>query len=177
MSGITVRSATEADLPAVAAMVDDFVKGHPAENEPRPLDDMRRAYFGDPPLAHLLVACRGNKVIGMGQWTLLYDMFWSKLGGHGEWLYVKPEWRGRGIAAAIVAELCAQIRAAGGEFLRGGGDEPHITELYNRATRGASASVHYIGGAAFGMMGDLAGRPPREIARNLPDPEFNYRAN
>jgi len=169
-----VRRATEDDLDAVAAMVDDMVKGHPAEQEQRPRADLLSAYFSDRPLAHLLVASRDSEVIGMGQWTLIYDMFWSKLGGHGEWLYVRPEHRGHGVAAAIVAEICKEIHTAGGEFLRGGGDEPHITQLYNRATKGALASVHYVGGKAFVELADLAGKSLRDIVRGLPAPEINH---
>ena len=41
----------------------------------------------------------------MGQWTLIYDMFWSAYGGNVEWLYVRPEHRGSGVVAAIVAEI------------------------------------------------------------------------
>ena len=52
----------------------------------------------------------------MGQWTFIYDMFWSAYGGNVEWLYVRPEHRGSGVVAAIVAEISARVRDAGGEW-------------------------------------------------------------
>lgn len=115
---VIVRSATEADLEGVDELVRQFVHGHPAETHPRPLSRLREAYFGPSPVAHLLVACKGSRVIGMGQWTRIYDMFWAMFAGRVEWLFVVPELRGHGIAAAIIAEICHQVRAAGGEFLQ-----------------------------------------------------------
>lgn len=80
-AAITVRLATEADLADVEDMVRGFVAGHPAENHPRPISRLREAYFGAHPVAQLLVACRADRIVGMGQWTLIYDMFWSMFGG------------------------------------------------------------------------------------------------
>jgi GNAT superfamily N-acetyltransferase len=86
----------------------------------------------------LLVATRVELVIGMGQWTLIYDMFWSAYGGNVEWLYVRPEHRRSGVAAAIVAEISAQGRDAGGEFLHGGGNRD-AEALYERVAMGWKA--------------------------------------
>jgi hypothetical protein len=52
-------------------------KGHPAEFHPRSSKALREAYFGDRPVAHLLVAERGNEIVGMAQWRLVHDMFWG----------------------------------------------------------------------------------------------------
>lgn len=83
---LAVRSAREADLDDIEEMIDDFVKGHPAEAHSRSRAKLREAYFGSAPVARLLVATRGDRVIGMGQWALIYDMFWSAFGGNVEWL-------------------------------------------------------------------------------------------
>ena len=170
---LTVRSATEADLGAVEAMIDDNVRGHPAENHPRARSALRDAYFGTSPVAHLLVATRGVEIIGMGQWTLIYDMFWGMYGAHAEWLYVRREFRGRGVAAAIIAEICAQVHCAGGEFLRGGADDAAVAALYERVASGWPARQCYLSAAAFRAFADLAGLPPRTIARRIPAAELN----
>ena len=171
---LTVRPAIEADLDAIEAMVREFVKGHPAENHPRSRETLRAAYFGDPPLARLLVACRGDEVVGMGQWRLEYDMFWGFHGGIPEWLFVRPGHRGSGIAVAIVAAICAEVRAAGGKFLRAASGEARVSSAYEKVATGADARAHNVGGDAFHLFADLAGRPPREIVRNLPDPARNH---
>ena len=120
-------------------MVDDFVKGHPAEKHTRSRSALREAYFGSAPVANLIVAVRAGRVIGMGQWTRIYDMFWSMFGGNVEWLYVRPERRRSGVVLAIVAEICAEVRLAGGQFLHGGGgddEEPYtnVSRLVGRRT-------------------------------------------
>jgi len=108
----------------------------------------------------------------MGQWTLIYDMFWAMYGGNAEWLYVRPEARGRGIAAAIVAEICAQIRNAGGEFLHGGGGDK-VSQLYERVAIGSPTRECHISAEAFQVLADLAGASPRELVRCLPSRELN----
>ncbi len=116
-------------------MIHDFVKGHPAELRPRSRSRLREAYFGSAPLAHLIVAARDSRVIGMGQWTKIYEMSWSMYGASVEWLNVRPRFRGSRIVAALVAEICAQSRAAGGEFLYGGGSD-EVERLYERVAIG-----------------------------------------
>jgi GNAT superfamily N-acetyltransferase len=170
---VVVRSATEADLEDVAAMVHDFVVGHPAEHHPRPLSRLREAYFGTRPVAHLLVATRHGRVVGMLQWSRIYDMFWSMFGADIEWLYVRPEARGLGISAALIAEACRQVRLAGGELLRGGAEEAKNSSLYERVAAGWPSRVCYLSAEAFQVCADLAGLPARDIVRRLPAPELN----
>lgn len=55
---LSIRRATVNDTAEIEGMVDDFVKGHPAENHPRPTNTLRAAYFEEDPVAHLLVAER-----------------------------------------------------------------------------------------------------------------------
>ena len=115
---LSIRNANENDIEEIERMVADFVKGHPAEFHPRSSKVLREAYFGDRPVAHLLVAERGSEIVGMAQWRLVHDMFWGMFGAEAEWLYVKPNRRGSGIVAALVARLCAQASEAGAQFLK-----------------------------------------------------------
>ena len=172
-SALTVRRATEADLAAIEAMVDEHVRGHPAEHHPRSRAALRKAYLGERPVAHLFLAQRGGAILGMGQWIPFFDMFWGKLGGHGEWLFMREGTRGSGIAAAIVAEMSADILREGGEFLRFGADDDDIGRLYRRVAMGGPPDFYYVSAAALRAFGALAGLPPREIVRRLPDPSLN----
>jgi hypothetical protein len=108
----------------------------------------------------------------MGQWTRIYDMFWSMYGGIVEWLYVRPEHRGSGVVVAIVAEICAEVRKAGGEFLHGGGDDA-VERLYERAAIGRPTHECHLSAEAFQVFADFAGSSPREIVRGLPSSELN----
>jgi GNAT superfamily N-acetyltransferase len=114
-----IRLACEADLDDIENMVTDFVKGHPAKRHTRSRSALREAYFGDVPVANLLVAVNHGRIVGMGQWARIYDMFWSIYGANVEWLYVRPEYRGRGVVVAIVAEICAQCVVPAASFYMG----------------------------------------------------------
>jgi GNAT superfamily N-acetyltransferase len=168
-----VRLAAEGDLGAIEEMVNDNVKGHPAENHPRTRARLREAYLGKSPVAHLLVAVYGDRVAGMGQWTLIHDMFWDMYGAHAEWFYVRPEFRGRGVVAAIAAKICADARRAGAEFMRGGADDGEVAALYERVARGWPARQCYVSAQAFRALGELAGSSLRDIVRGLPSPDLN----
>ncbi|HEY5926333.1 MAG TPA: GNAT family N-acetyltransferase [Kofleriaceae bacterium] len=167
-----LREVRETDLSAVAEMIDDFVKGHPAENHPRSLGKLRTAYLGDKRVANLLVAIRREHVVGMVQWSLLYDQFWAMFGVHAEWLYVRPEARGLGIAAAMIADVCARARRTGAEFLRGGANSDALAQLYGRFAIGGPAYECHVSAEAFQVFADLAGKPVREIVRGLPAREL-----
>jgi GNAT superfamily N-acetyltransferase len=172
-ASLLVRAATETDLEDISSMVQEFVVGHPAERHPRPLSKLREAYFGTNPTAHLLVAVRRGRTIGMAQWARIYDMFWAMFGGEVEWLYVRPEARGVGVPAAIIAEMCRQVRLVGGELLRGAAEEAKNAALYERVAMGWPSRVCYVSGEAFQVFADLAGRAPREIVSRRPSPDLN----
>lgn len=169
---LQVRSARESDLDALEEMINDFAIGHPAATHSRSRSRLREAYFGDSPVAHLVVAVRDGIPVGMAQWTKIYEMFWSSYGATVEWLYVRPEFRRSGIVAAIVAEVCAQVRAAGGEFLYGGGGD-EVEPLYERVAIGGPTNHCHLSAEAFQVFADLAGLPPRKIVRHLPAIELN----
>ena len=172
---LLIRDAHEEDLADIESMVANFVKGHPAENHPRSRHALREAYFAERPLAHLLIAERDGQIVGMGQWRLLHDMFWGKFGAEAGWLYVRPEFRGSGIVAAIVARICAQARDAGAQFLYGGGgDGP--SRLYERVAIGNPARECHLSGKAFNVMADLDGLPVRKVIRGLPAPELGLQS-
>jgi len=166
---LLIRDADEKDVPAIESMVAHFVKGHPAESHPRSTLTLRAAYFGDRAVAHLLVAERSGQIVGMVQWTLLYDMFWGTFGAEAAWLYIRPEYRGSGIVAALLARVCAQAAAAGAEFLHGGGSDGP-SQLYERVAIGQIAKECHLSGKAFQVFAALDGLPSREIVRRLPAP-------
>lgn len=169
---LRIRAARLDDLPAIEEMVEDFVKGHPAQNHPRSADALRRAYFSERPVTHLLVAERGGDIVGMGQWRLGHDMFWGWFFVEAEWLYVRPRCRGSGIAAAIVAAICGQGRRAGAQFLHGGGGEGP-QKLYERVAIGMESRECFVSAKAFQVLAGLEGLPVREIVRRLPAPELS----
>jgi GNAT superfamily N-acetyltransferase len=168
-----IRDGELGDLDAIAEMLEDFVSTHPAKSHPRSRDKLCEALFGAQPVAHVLVAVQRERVVGMVQWWRIFEMFWGAFGGKAEWLYVRPEARGRAVAAILGAEVCARVRAAGGEFLYAGSNEPSVTSLYDRVTHSWPERTHALSSEAFQRVADLAGASARDIVRNLPSPELN----
>jgi N-acetylglutamate synthase-like GNAT family acetyltransferase len=164
---LLVRDAAENDIRAIESKVADFAKGHPAENHPRSSQALRAAYFGERAVAHMLIAERNGQIVGMAQWTLIYDMFWGMFGAEAAWLYVRPDCRGSGIVAALVARICAQAAAAGAQFLHGGGGEGP-SRLYERVAIGQVSRECHLSAKAFQVFSTLDGLLPREIVRRLP---------
>jgi GNAT superfamily N-acetyltransferase len=170
---LRVRPANEADLDALAQLIDEFVRGHPAERHPRPLEKLRAALFGEHAVAHAVIATVRGRAVGMAQWWLVYDVFWAMHGVRAEWLYVRHDMRGIGIAAALIAEVCARGRDAGAEYLHGGGND-EVSRFYERIAVGSPTRECYLSAQAFQVVADLAGSPVREIVRRLPSREQNY---
>lgn len=152
-------------------MVQDFVRGHKAEHHPRPREVLREAYFGAQPVARVLVAVKGG-IVGMGQWSRVFEMFWAMHGGRPEYLYVRPQARGRGVAAAILTAICDDVRRSGGEYLWAAYDEA-VARLYERVAIGSHGRECHLSGEAFQRMADLAGQSPRDIVRGLPSAALN----
>ena len=170
---LTIRHATSEDSFVVAEMIDGFAQGHPAETHSRSAARMQAAFFCEPPVAQLLLAERGSRVIGFGAWRRTYDVFWSMFGGEALALYVRPSHRGSGVAACIVAAICAEIRESGGHFLQTNYDS-HWAPLYERVAVGRSERACHISARAFEVLAASAGGSARQIIRALPDKTLNY---
>lgn len=173
MQNLIIRVATEDDAPILASLIEEFVKGHPAENHHRPLNTMREAYFGSINSTYIDLAIRNDEIIGFCGWKKTYDMFWAMFGGEVIGIYVKPKYRGQGIAAILVAKICAQIRDSGGVFLRAQyGDE--MAKFYERVAIGMPQRECNLSASAFRAVADLDGCSARDIVRSLPNKALNY---
>jgi len=173
MSDLIVRHATAEDIPVLAALIDGFAKGHPAEGHVRSTEVLRDALFGGQPMAHVLLAEKHAAVVGFGAWRKTYDLFWSMYGGDGLGLYVIPMQRGLGIGLCLAAAICADIRRHGGQFLQASYDTA-LTPLYERVAVGRSERACHVSAAAFERLAAAAGSSAREIIRALPEKGLNY---
>jgi ribosomal protein S18 acetylase RimI-like enzyme len=69
--------------------------------------------LGDPSLGCCWLACRGSEPVGHAVLTLRYTMEHGGMGGYVDDLFVRPRFRRRGAARAMLAELFAECRARG----------------------------------------------------------------
>lgn len=173
MNNLTVRRATAQDAEVLATLIDGFASRHPASRVERSIDRLKEAYFSTQTVGHVLIAEKGGAPIGFGIWRKAYDVFWSMFGGDGLGLYVMPSQRGHGVALAIVAAMCEEIRRQGGRFLQTSYDA-ELSGLYERIAAGRAERACHVSAAAFESLATLAGKTPREIVRALPDKALNF---
>ena len=170
-----VRAPGIADAEVLAGLVADCMResypGHPGT----PADALRRDVLGPGARHRVLLAEVGGQAVGFVAWDPVYDMHWAKGGAQVADLYAAPSHRGLGVALALIAAACAEVRAAGGTFLRGGAyDRASTRRFYSRVAVCAPGGDTHLAGGAFRRLADLAGRPVREIVRALPPVAANY---
>jgi len=149
------------------------VRGHKAERHERPIEVYRHEYFGPAASTRIFLAELRGQSVGIGVWRKIFDFFWGWYGGEVEGLYVRPSVRGLGVAPAILATICADIRAQGARFAHSTYDE-HLAPFYERVAIGSAGRSCFVSAKAFQALADLAGAHPRVIARSLPARELNF---
>ena len=176
-----IRGATAADAERLAALLAEYLReGYPGHVGATPAE-LRRDVLGDHPSdphrQRVLLADRPAGAIGFVAWDPVYDMHWAAAGAQVADLYVAPAARGLGVALALVAHCCAEVRAAGGSFLRGGAyDQASTRRFYARLAVVAASGETHLSGRAFRRVADLAGLPPGRIAAGLPPVAWNHEA-
>jgi ribosomal protein S18 acetylase RimI-like enzyme len=120
MSEPRVRQATEDDLPAVMGLFEDLARLQESWRVFTPRsnlrDEMQRRYRGDlaDPDALLVVAEQNGRIVGMAAGHLHKpSTFSEELAVELGSVYVQPEHRGRGVAAALTAEVARFARDRG----------------------------------------------------------------
>ncbi len=106
-SDIHIREASPTDLPAIALMIREL-----AEYEER-LDDVTwsteelgREIFGDGAVPNVLLATlNGSEVLGMALYFSTFSTFRGKAGIWLEDLFVKSDYRGRGVGRALLESI------------------------------------------------------------------------
>src|SRR6516162_7451446 len=110
-----IRSTAEADVPAIASLIRALADYERAAPGSVSLTDdlLREALFGRRASVEALVVEAGPEMVG---YALYFHNFSSWRGRRGlflEDIFVRPEWRGRGIGKALVAELTRIARERG----------------------------------------------------------------
>jgi GNAT superfamily N-acetyltransferase len=114
-----------------------------------------------------------ERPIGLIAWNDDYDIHHCVTGGTTCELYVEPAYRGRAIAAKLIAFACREIERGGGVFIKGTA-VASAAPLYDRIAWGWDCREVILGGRAFRTLAGLVDATPRQLVRSLPDPAWNH---
>jgi GNAT superfamily N-acetyltransferase len=188
-----IRRATRDDAETLAALLRDCLResypGHPGSTP----EQLRRDVLSGASSHHVLLAEKAVRptgvdghesagptavaAIGFVAWDAVHDMHWATPGAQVADLYVAPGHRGIGTALALLAGAAAEVRSAGGAFLRGGAyDRESTRRFYSRFAVITPNGETHLSGRAFHRIADLAGLTMHEMIARLPPVEWNFEA-
>ncbi|MGI8564328.1 MAG: GNAT family N-acetyltransferase [Candidatus Dormibacter sp.] len=113
---VTVRSATEQDVPLIAGFIRELAAYERLAREVVMTEaDLRLTLFGEQRYAEVLIAEQEREPLGFALFFHTYSTFLGRPGLYLEDLFVRPEQRGRGVGLKLLAQLAglAQERGCG----------------------------------------------------------------
>ena len=111
-SKVTVRRASINDVPLVFQLIRELAEFERISHEVTATEDViRENLFGERPAAEAIIAECGGTPAGFAIYFHNYSTFVGRAGLYIEDLYIRPEFRGRGIGKALLKE-CAAVAAA-----------------------------------------------------------------
>ena len=109
-----IRQATEADVPLILKFIRDLAIYEKLEHKVVATEQgLRQTLFGNPRFAEVVFASVDGVEAGFALFFHNYSTFLGAPGIYLEDLFVKPEFRGRGIGKALLAHLAKLAKDRG----------------------------------------------------------------
>lgn len=112
-----IRPALPADVPVILALIRGLAEYEKLGHEVEATEEkIRRSLFpadGSAPAAHCVLAEANGAPAGFALYFFNYSTFLAKPGLYLEDLFVKPEFRGRGLGKALLLHLAKLANARG----------------------------------------------------------------
>ncbi len=111
MSSIHIRLATKYDVPDILSFIKDLAEFEKLSHEVVATEEqLEKTLFGDRPVAEVLIAEWEGKKAGFALFFHSYSTFLAKPGIYLEDLFVRTEYRSRGIGEALLRELAKEAK-------------------------------------------------------------------
>ena len=111
---ITIRPATEQDIPTILGFIRDLAKYEHLEHEVVATESsLRQTLFGARPYAEVVFASLDGIPQGFALFFHNYSTFLGKPGIYLEDLFVRPQHRGKGIGKALLSTVAAIAQSEG----------------------------------------------------------------
>ena len=105
-NSITVRKAVEGDVPKILTLIKELAEYEKLSNQVLADENkLKNTLFGKTKFAEVLIAEYNGKPAGQALFFYNYSTFLAKPGIYLEDLFVKPEFRGKGIGKKLLKSL------------------------------------------------------------------------
>ena len=108
MTDVRIMSARQEDVPTILELIRGLGEYERLSHEIVATEDgLRKWLFGERPAAEVVLAYVDTTVVGFALFFHNFSTFLGRPGLYLEDLFVKPEWRGRGIGQRLLVHLAA----------------------------------------------------------------------
>lgn len=111
-----IQAATEQDVPLILHFIKALAEYERLGDQVVATEaTIHETLFGPTPHAEAAIAYVGSEAVGFAVWFYTYSTFLSRPGLYLEDVFVRPEWRGRGVGRALLRHLArlAVVRGCG----------------------------------------------------------------
>ena len=109
--GVTIEPARESDVPLILSFIRELAEYEKLAHEVEATEeDLRRTLFGERAYAETIVAKCEGEAAGFALFFHNYSTFLAKPGIYLEDLFVRPDFRGKGIGKALLVHLARLAR-------------------------------------------------------------------
>ncbi len=103
---ISILPGRAEDVPTILALIKGLAEYERlADHVVATEEDLMRSLFGDRPAAEVVIAWTAGQAVGFALFFHNFSTFLARPGLYLEDLFVKPEWRGRGVGRRLLSHL------------------------------------------------------------------------